>query len=167
MAKANLTAQQLRDLLSYNPASGDFVRIAHAYQNSGRRSAVGAIGRVTNAGYHLIGVRGNYYTAHRLAWLYVYGRWPVHHIDHIDGNPLNNRINNLRECSHAQNMQNMRRAHADSASGLLGAYQRGHKWVSMICHGRRQMYLGTFNTAEEAHAAYIEAKRNIHGFCTI
>jgi len=164
MAKADLTAQQLRELLHYDPQTGLFSR-----RTNGVRYAAGAV--VGNANRpndrRIIRIRGSVYKAHRLAWLYVYGEWPTYHIDHLDGNPSNNRIANLRDVPSVVNTQNIRKARSHNRSGLLGAYKSRNKWNARITVDGKSIYLGVFDTAEQAHVAYVSAKRLYHVGCTM
>ncbi len=162
-----LTAEQLRAAVSYDPETGIFTRIVRA-----SRIAAGTIaGHVTFHGYLVFHVRGVEYFSHRLAWLYVFDRWPMAQIDHIDGNRTNNRIANLREATNSINHQNMRKARTDNvSSGLLGVYAYNHggaRWRAQIFFDGRHHHLGIFSTPQEAHAAYVEAKRRFHEGCTI
>jgi hypothetical protein len=106
--------------------------------------------------------------AHRIAWAFVHGRWPEGQIDHINGNHSDNRIENLREVTQSVNCQNQRRAKRQNRTGLLGVSPS--KWGAYIAQinirGERT-YLGTFKTAEEAHQAYVKAKRAHHEGCVI
>jgi hypothetical protein len=104
--------------------------------------------------------------AHRLAWFYVHGHWPTTGIDHIDGDPSNNRLSNLREANQVENMQNIPRTSKVSKSGLVGAFwsESKRKWTSRIMINRKIIILGNFTTAELAHAAYCEAKAKHHTF---
>lgn len=95
-----LTHDRLLSLLSYDETSGEFW-----WKERG-------LGRVMNkpvgtrhepSGYHILNLCWTKYLAHRVAWFYVYGVWPKDQLDHIDGNKLNNRIDNLRECDTKQN----------------------------------------------------------------
>ena len=85
-------------------------------------------------------------------------------VDHCDGNGSNNVRANLRIATRSQNMRNCRR-HADTASGMKGAYwdknRRG--WFSHIQVDGRLIYLGSFSTPDEAHAAYCAASVRYHG----
>ena len=82
--------------------------------------------------------------------------------DHIDGNGLNNRRNNLRLATKAQNNRN-RKINASSKSGYKGVDYKKNKWRARISDGQRSIHLGYFSTPEEAYAAYCEAAKEIHG----
>jgi hypothetical protein len=119
--------------------------------------------------YVTIKVDAKRYLAHRLAWLYVHGEWPSRHLDHIDGDPSNNRIANLRDVSRSINMQNQLRARGDSLTGLLGVCKDTRKpwfYARITVHGK-QINLGCFRTADAAHEAYLTAKRRLHEGCTL
>lgn len=107
--------------------------------------------------------------AHRLAWLYVHGRWPIADIDHINGIRDDNRFTNLREASRAENNQNIRSARSHAISGLLGAHwhRQSGLWYMRIKVDGKSFTKGMFATAEEAHAAYLKAKAEHHPFSTI
>lgn len=108
---------------------------------------------------------------HRIVWAMANGRWPVDEIDHINGVKDDNRIENLREASSAQNSQNITKARSDNKTGLLGvSYYKNHKTKPYKADCRINgvtVYLGRFNTPEKAHEAYISWKRKNHEFCTI
>lgn len=165
MAKNDLTAQRLREVLDYDPDTGVFTWKARL---GGRRLAGQPAGIVNKAiGYAVIGLDGCRYYAHRLAWMFVHGRWPILHIDHINGDRADNRIANLRDVSAQTNMQNMR--DAPGGGRLIGASfdsKRGLFQSGIRVNGKR-VRLGRFKTADEAHAAYVEAKRRLHVGCTI
>lgn len=158
-----ITQDQLRNELAYDPETGVFTRLI-----ARPRQPLGAVaGTLDESGRVRICVNGKIYRAHRLAWLYIYGVMPVGDLDHIDGNPSNNAISNLRVGSRAQNMQNQRHARSDCVSGLLGVSVRGAKFRAEIRAGGRRLNLGTFCSAEEAHSVYLAAKRQLHEFCSI
>lgn len=106
--------------------------------------------------------------AHRLAWLYVYGEWPQHGLDHINGVRLDNRISNLRDVPQTINLENQRKAKGLTKSGFLGVERtRGGKWAARIVANGKRYGLGVFATPEAAHSAYVTAKRKLHEGCTI
>lgn len=166
MATANLTAQRLREVLHYDPNSGVFARLV-AYRN--RYSGRSGVGGRQRSGHIRICVDGKKHFAHRLAWLFVNGDWPSGDLDHIDGDPANNRIANLRLVTHEANMQNFRRPTARSTTRLLGVSwcKINKKWKACISIGGRTKHLGLFDLPEAAHAAYVSAKRIHHDGCTI
>jgi len=159
MAANDLTAARLRELLAYDPLTGEF-----RWRRARRGTPIGALaGGKTSHGYIHIGVdgRGQHY-AHRLAWLYMNGEWPTCEVDHINGDGLNNRWDNLRDVSRAENIQNRRRAHRTSQTGFLGVSRKGSGFTAEISVSGQRRYLGMFKSAQEAHDAYVEAKRAIH-----
>lgn len=153
-----LTYERLRELLSYDPETGVFTRL-----KSGGGMAVGSVsGHKEHRGYTRINIDRKLYRAHRLAWLYMTGAMPDGVIDHIDGDAANDRFINLRCVSQATNTQNIKRAPKHNAVGLLGA-QQNHKGFQarITVHGVRHN-LGTFTAPQDAHAAYLDAKRSLH-----
>lgn len=161
-----VTAAFVRELFHYDPETGVFTRLV-TRQGLGARAGDVA-GTLKPSGYLTIWICGANHMAHRLAWLYVHGKWPAHEIDHIDGNRANNAIANLRDVTRSVNHENLRSARSDSAHGFLGVSPFRKKWwkARITVNGKFQ-HLGTFRTPEEAHAAYLEAKRRLHVGCTI
>lgn len=162
---STLTAERLREVLNYNPQTGIFTRLVRTAQ----RVQVGdTAGCKAQRGCLLIMIDCRLYQAHRLVWLYVHGVWPTNHIDHLDGNPANNRIENLRDVSHSVNMQNIRKAKSSNKStGMLGSYRIGKRFQAKIVIDGKVRHIGMFDTPELAHAAYLAAKRLHHHGCTI
>lgn len=126
------------------------------------------VGSFSGGGYLSCVLDGKHYLIHRIVYLHVHGILPMF-IDHINGNRQDNSVKNLRPATRAENQQNMRRAFLTNKSGLLGAFynKANKKWFSRICVDGRRLWLGTFDTAEQAHEAYINAKRKLHLTCTI
>lgn len=154
-----LTHARLLQFVSYEPDSGRFVHLVR----SGKARAGSEAGWVNNTcGYRYITIDGKRFSAHRLAWLYVFGSWPVGQIDHINGERTDNRLSNLRDVDSAINHQNMRRPHRDNKVGVLGVRQFGQVFTSCIYADGRLRHLGTFGSAQEAGLAYVEAKRRLH-----
>ena len=165
MANSNLTPQRLAEVLEYNPETGVFIMKKMRHQ----KVAVGRPLPVTFGQYGRIQIDGVRYKLHRLAYLFVNGAWPSGEIDHINGEPSDNRIVNLRDVPHAINVQNKRKAFSSSKSGLLGAYlaPKTGRWLAAMRSGGRTIHIGSFSSAEEAHSAYLAMKRKIHPGCTI
>lgn len=113
--------------------------------------------------YNHGGIFGERYFAHRIIWKLVTGEDPID-IDHINGNPSDNRILNLRSVTHAGNQKNLKKRQ-DNTSGITGVRwvsQRG-KWNAQVHSGGKAFNLGNFNTQEEAIAARKAAEIR-HGF---
>lgn len=91
------------------------------------------------------------YKAHQVTWAMCFGEWPVFNIDHIDGDTANNKIENLRHVSHAENMKNYKRP-VTNTSGVSGVsfHKRTKKWQVQIRHNDRIKYIGVFTDFEEA-----------------
>lgn len=156
-----LTAERLRELLSYNPATGLFTRNC----TTGARWRVGQIagGRDASIGYVKIAVDGQIYFAHRLAWLYVHGRFPLQEMDHVNGLRDDNRLVNLRECDRAKNGMNLKRK-VNNTSGIPGvSLNRRGKWDAYIMLKRRKIYLGCFCSVPEAAAVRKRAELKYFG----
>ncbi len=157
----SITAARVRELFDYEPETGIF-----RWRATGRgrgRVAGGEAGHARHDGYVIIFVDTVICFAHRLAWLHVHGEWPPELIDHKDGDRSNNRISNLRPATKATNAHNIRKANKTNRIGLLGVSQhaRGGFTASIVVN-MESRYLGYFKTKEDAHAAYISAKRELH-----
>lgn len=153
-----LTAQRLRELLDYEPDTGIFT-----WRITSRRAVAGAVAGSDNGkGYIQISVDGRRYAAHRLAWMHVHGDWPTSELDHIDGIRSHNAISNLRPADRFLNNRNVHGARQNSKTGFLGASPKGKRFVAQIAANGVNHYLGKFDTAQEAHAAYMAAKKIHH-----
>lgn len=120
---------------------------------------------VTGQGGYLYGsILGARYLAHRVAWGLHTGSWPINCIDHVNGDPSDNRIGNLREATHSQNQHN-RVAYKNNTSGYKGvSWNKGAcKWQASIRLRGKLRNLGMFNCPKEAHAAYCRAAKELHG----
>jgi hypothetical protein len=106
----------------------------------------------------VLSIEGKSYHASHVAWFYYYEDWPTHEVDHIDGNPWNNAISNLREVSHSTNMFN-REGWGKLPKGV--AQHSSGRYRSQIGLNGHVIGLGTFDTIEEAHDAYLRAKARI------
>lgn len=164
-----LTLERLHQLLSYDPATGLFTRLI-----AGRGPHVaGSIAGSPNQYRHIrITIDGKRYQAHRLAWFYMTCKWPVSDdIDHRNGIRDDNRWENLREADRSLNMQNQRRARVDNKSGLLGVqtndWATGRNYTARIQHRSKRIYIGSYQTPEAAHAAYLQVKRQLHEGSTL
>lgn len=156
----DLTAQTLRTLFHYNPDTGIFTRLLKTWPGSHVGERVGSL----TSGYVQFKVGARVRKAHRLAWLYMTGDWPLGQIDHIDGDRTNNRWSNLRDATPSANQHN-RRLQINNSSGYLGvspSQSPNKPWRAQISVHRKRINLGEFMTAEEASRAYQEAKIRLH-----
>jgi hypothetical protein len=161
-----LTADYLRSILRYEVETGFFYwldrRDVQKHVNS--RLAGKRAGYVGTGGYISIIVDKQSYAAHRLAWLYVNGKWPDPQrvIDHVDRNPANNAFTNLRLATAAENRLNRL---VSSASGRRGVtwHRKIGRWQAQIEHAGKVTYLGCFDDKEEAARAYQQAAADIYG----
>lgn len=154
-----ITQQYLKSRLRYDPETGHFVWVSASKHNprlQGKRA-----GTINGCGYRQIKIDYRAYFEHRLAFLYVHGFIPSM-IDHINRSKDDNRISNLRECTLSQNLKNHGRGF--NGSGLpCGVRRYGRRYqASITCDGVRH-YLGYYDTAEEAGAAYLTKRLELYG----
>lgn len=159
---ATLTQDELKSLLMYDPATGVFTwRVSRPTKIKPGDVA----GNVNPKGYVSVGVKGKIYRAHRLAWLYVHGRWPHNEIDHINRIRNDNRIVNLREADRSVNTQNTN-LHGRNTSGFRGVgwHKQHQAWRARISVNGKTKNLGYFPSREDAAEAYLKASIMLHLF---
>lgn len=143
-----VTAENIRSLVFYDPETGHMHRLSDGLEP-----------RDSGNGYKRISINRIQFYVHRLAFLYMTGEWPRHHVDHRDLNPSNNRWTNLREATPQQNHIN-RRINKNNSTGFKGVKldRRAlvNPWRAQICINGRSIDLGGFATPEAAHAKYLE-----------
>jgi hypothetical protein len=175
MAKRQLpTPEQLRQLLRYEPETGRLFWLprplsdfssprAHAI-SAARRSGKEAFITRADTGYMVAPIDGLTLYAHRVIWAIVYGNWPNHDIDHINGDRTDNRISNLREATRAQNSLNTSK-HSDNASGRKGVHwsRSRQRWVAEITLNGTKTFLGRFKDIDAASSAYEDAAKRMFG----
>lgn len=148
-----LTQEELKSKLIYDPESGIFTK------KNGKRT-----GYIFDGRYIRMRINGRPFKAHRLAWLYMTGRWPLDQIDHIDGNGLNNKFANLREATRVQNNHNSAaKARKYDLPRGVSAVHKSKKFRAQISIGNRKKSLGTFQTPEDAGEFYELAAEMLHG----
>lgn len=155
-----LDFDRVNALLRYDPETGKlFWKVPRGRMPSGV-----VAGRLSNKGYIQIGIDNKRYSAHRLAWLLFYGVWPKQLIDHINLNRSDNRISNLREATNSENQHN-RTYQRGNTSGFKGVTRRkgDGKWIAYIGLKGVRHHIGCFNSAIEAHKAYVKAAKEKHG----
>ena len=146
-----ITADYVREVFLYNPDTGELTW----KRPTGPRVREGDRAGHANTGGHLqIKLHGRNLLVHRLIWLYVYGVWPVNQVDHINRNRTDNRIVNLREATKQQNSMNMGKF-CTNTSGHNGVHPHkgSGKWQAQITFNYKVIYLGLFESIEEAVAA--------------
>lgn len=158
MKTPDISLDRVNELLDYNPDTGVFMwkpKVAGHHRKG--------------SGYISIMIDGIEIKAHRLAWFVANGVWPSSVIDHRNGDASDNRLENLRDVSIKTNNQNQRDPHQKSSTKYLGVcwHKTRMKWQASIRHNGKHKYLGLYETPEEAHAAYVSAKRLLHEGCTI
>ena len=157
-----LSVARLRDLLRYDPETGNFLWLK---SRAGQPRPGSIAGWVRPDGYVQIRIDKHRYLAHRLAWFYINEKWPEAEIDHIDLDPSNNALSNLREARHSQNMSNVLPRKRNKI-GLKGAYQTNYskdRWVASISLNGKSKRLGVFASPEAAHEAYCKAAKEHFG----
>lgn len=159
-----LTQERVKELLTYDPETGEF-----RWKEGRRQMKAGSVAgsdHTVHSGkkYRVISIDGKKYQAHRLAWLVMHGEFPPEQIDHIDGNGLNNRFENLRAVSNAGNGKNVRKR-ADNTSGVSGVHwhKTRQKWQAHIRVNQKLIHLGRF-TSQDAAVAARKAAEIKYGF---
>lgn len=172
-----LTQTRLKEVLDYNPTTGEFVRT-----KGGRGRQVNKVtGCQTSAGYIVIGVDNEVYYAHRLAWLYVHGYFPKgekSQLDHIDGDKSNNRLVNLKECNGSENMRN-KKMYSNNPSGVNGVNFReivqlsgkiDQYWVALWKNAQNKLHRKYFSIEKHGNEqakelATLHRKEKIRELC--
>jgi len=128
------------------------------WRDPGPRQVVGPLGSPAGHGGRLqMPILGSAHYVHRLVWLYHHGDWPADQIDHINGDKLDNRIENLRESDNRANAQNVLRK-----TGGVSLDKRSGRWRARIMANGRNISLGYYNSEAEARAEYLRAKLHYH-----
>jgi HNH endonuclease len=163
--KTNVDYDIASKRIQYNAENGSFVWLVSLRGHTKAGNKAGSISSST--GYIEIGIGGRKYGAHRLAWLLSYGEWPENEVDHINGIRTDNRLSNLRSATSGENKQNQRQPHKDSLTGYLGVSKNGKRFSARIQLNGKFVYVGTFDTAEQASNAYLAKKREVHAMCAV
>lgn len=151
-----ITQDFLKKNFDYDHETGIFFRLGRKWKNQH--------GFIDRDGYIRFRINKRLYGAHRMAWIYIYGVEPKSLIDHINGNKSDNRIVNLREATHSQNLHNAKRS-SRNTSGVKGVSwvpQLG-KWVGRIHFQYKKYVVGYFDDLESAESEMIEFRKNLIG----
>ena len=170
----------LRKLMRYDPRTGELFwreRTPDMFIATERRSSKSLCkawnkryaGKQTFKAKHVFGymhgtICGKTISAHRVAWAILHNEWPATQIDHIDGNPANNKQDNIRLATAAQNSQN-RKLPKHNTSGIKGVFWSKHKnrWHARIGHNGKKIHIGYFKTKRQAATAYANKASSLHG----
>ena len=156
-----LTRERMKELLSYDPITGEIRRVKTISGNAVKGMLAGSI---KANGYVQIQVDGKCYLGHRLAWLHEFGRFPSGILDHINGDRQDNRIANLRQVTASQNCHNELRR-TNNTSGVKGVTwdKRRNSWMAKFWHERKCINVGNFKNLEDAREAVMKKRKEIHG----
>lgn len=166
---ADMTQARARELFNYDPLTGVLVwrhrplsefPDERAWRIWNTRFANHSAGYARRDGYHSVMVDYRRHLAHRIAWLYTYGVLPIGEIDHINGDPSDNRIANLRDVDKQGNARNAHR-NVTNTSGVTGVRfcSIRQKWNAYIKRDNRMINLGRFETKSEAVVARKAAEK--------
>lgn len=165
----DITHEMILDAFDYNPDTGIIVwrprkiedcKSAAECKRWNTSYAGKEVGRGTDGRYRKTKFRGRYLLVHQVVWFWATGEFPKMEIDHINGNPFDNRLTNLREVTPSQNCRN-KRLPSDNTSGVIGvapARSKG-KWIAHIMTSQGNVYLGTFPSVEMAAVARKAAEK--------
>jgi hypothetical protein len=173
-----IPAAYLREALTYDPATGALTWLTRPREHfpteigwkkfNGHFASRPALTASDRNGYrfgkiHYAG-RPFLLSAHRVIWALAHGRWPADQIDHINGDTADNRLENLREATHAENRHNTTARRKDNTSGFPGVFREKGKWAAQIAVNGRRRRLGRFDHPEAAFMAVCDAKARLHPF---
>ena len=154
-----ISIDKFKEELQYDPFTGRFLRL-----KAKKIERIGLYAEKEHPnGYLQIYVLNKNYLAHRLAWFFYYGVWPEKQIDHINENKKDNRICNLRDVSQSINLANQKNPQRNNTSGYRGVSykKRDAKFQAQIFVNKKYISIGYFDSAEEAHKAYLKFKGQI------
>lgn len=156
-----MTKSELKKILRYDPETGIFIWLV---SRSCKRNIGDIAGHKNKNGYVKINIKGTLYYAHRLAFLYMTGKYPSEDVDHIDGDKHNNRWSNLRSATRSQNICN-RGPTSKNSTGFKGVTfdKRRNKFIASGTINKKTRHLGRFDTPQEAYMAYTNFVRKAHG----
>lgn len=163
-----LTQEYLFSVLNYSEETGIFTwkyrgNLSKSWNSRCAFKNAGCLDR----GYLIISLNGSTHRCHRLAWVYMTGKFPKGQIDHINGIGTDNRFINLRDVTPSENQRNRRCPQKTNKTGFLGVSKSRGKYLASIRIDAKNINLGRYETPEEAHGAYLLAKRKHHLTCTI
>ena len=146
-----ITQEELKGIICYDPLTGVFTRIANLNSNEVAGDSNGTVWKSCGKSYFVFSIRDRIYLAHRLAFLYMTGSFPLGQVDHDDGNGNNNKRNNLNDVTQLDNAKNVRMP-ITNKSGCVGVSwkERYKKWHAQIKANRKAIHLGYFTFFNDA-----------------
>ena len=159
-ARNDVSQKTIKSIFDYDRETGLLrwkVRVA-------KNTHIGTVaGDLDRKGRIRVSINSIRYLAHRVIWVWVTGKWPTHEIDHCDEVKSNNAWKNLREATPSQNHFNIK-LKKHNTSGYKGvSLTPSGRWHCKITIDYKQIYLGTFSSAEEAYDAYCKMAEKYHG----
>lgn len=157
-----ITQDKLKQIIHYSPETGIFTWLMFRGGKARPGKQSGYLAQMSSRNenkYRVIGIYGKNYLAHRLAFLYMTGSFPKHHVDHINHDGADNRWINLREASSTDNNRNIRKHH-DNRTGICGVSMNGNRWVAKIGSDGKQICVGRFDNLFDAACARKKAELN-------
>ena len=154
IVKPPLTADRLREIMEYDLSTGIFTR-KKRFGYLGNIIHGHVVGSIYKNGYVYITIERKKYLASRLAWLYVFGCWPNHEIDHKNNIRCDNRFQNLRDATEINNSGN-RGPNKNNTVGYKGVFRtkKNGRWTAQISLNGKHTHLGCWDSPEEAARAY-------------
>jgi hypothetical protein len=155
----NISQEELNSILAYDPLTGILI-----WKDNRSNMIKGSIaGSVNSAGYKTITINSKTFRVQRIIWIMMFGYIPNDFfIDHVNGNKIDNRLENLRLATNSQNQQN-RPAPKNNSSGYRGVtwHKQMNKWMARISHHGKRKLIGFFDSAEDAYKAYKNEAKEI------
>jgi hypothetical protein len=159
--ESGVTAEVARAIYEYNAETGDLIFRRRSRFGPDRTGRIAGCTK-SRKGYRTVYINGIVYYAHRVIWLIVHGYWPKHHIDHINRDPADNRLCNLREATCSQNNYNSRLSSRNKI-GVKGVYfDRGRYRGQVWCDGQYHN-AGYHKSFEVAVQATLKLRLRLHG----
>jgi hypothetical protein len=151
----------IKSLLGYNKSTGTLIWLV----SRGPVKSGDIAGTMSPQGYIVVRIDRANFMAHQIAWVIETGAWPLETIDHIDGDPSNNRFSNLRQATLAENQQNLK-IYKNNTNGFPGIYfsKKDKLWKARVQVRGKRMFIGCFKNPEDAYAAYLSGKAKHHEF---
>lgn len=158
--KNDLLQERVLELFDYDAENGWLIRKKDQYERIVNRPCGN---KSASCGYGMVWIDRKKYLTHRVIWLWHYGTWPEHDIDHKNQNKMDNRIENLRPATKSENQHNTG-MYSNNSSGYPGVsfHKHANKYRARIVVNSKEIHLGLFNTTEEAFLAYQLAKIKYH-----